>query len=93
MVDAKKELNMNQDEASENEESIWSENTFIETLSSSDVDTKMRTFHMKHNEEMNYNCKKCNIKISAHNRDWHNHLCDKCFDTMFDSENDEQSSP
>ena len=45
---------------------------------------KKRTFHMKHNEEMNYNCKQCNVKISAHNKDWHANLCDKCFDKMVD---------
>ena len=35
---------------------------------------------MKHDEEMNYNCKKCNKKISAHNKDWHDGMCDDCFD-------------
>ena len=43
---------------------------------------KERTIHMKNTEEMNYNCKQCNAKISAHNKDWHAHLCDKCFDKM-----------
>ncbi len=27
-----------------------------------DWELKKRTFHMKHNEEMNYNCKQCNVK-------------------------------
>ncbi|HLC88775.1 MAG TPA: hypothetical protein VJG49_01940 [Candidatus Nanoarchaeia archaeon] len=43
---------------------------------------KERTIHMKNTEEMNYNFKQCNVKISAHNKDWHAHLCDKCFDKM-----------
>ena len=37
---------------------------------------------MKHDEEMNFNCKKCKKKISAHNNDWHGGMCDECFDEM-----------
>ena len=65
-----------------NSETIWSNNSFIETVSPFEIKEKNRTIHMKHNEEMNYNCKKCNIIISAHNKDWHNFMCDKCFDEM-----------
>lgn len=63
------------------ENSLWSEGSFIETIDP-ESKAKMRTFHMKHNEEMNYNCKECNSKISAHNRDWHAGMCDACFDKM-----------
>ena len=38
---------------------------------------------MKHDEEMNYNCKKCNKKISAHNKDWHDGMCDDCFNKKY----------
>lgn len=38
----------------------------METLDPQDIKEKMKTFHKKHNEDMNYNCKKCNKKISAH---------------------------
>jgi len=38
---------------------------------------------MKHDEEMNYNCKKCNKKISAHNKDWHDGMCDDCFNETY----------
>ena len=58
--------------------SIWSDGSFIENLDPNDV-KKMRTFHMKHNEEMNFNCSKCKSKISSHNKDWHNSMCDACF--------------
>ena len=34
-------------------------------------------------KEMNYNCKKCNKKISSHNKDWHNGMCDDCFDETY----------
>jgi len=63
-----------------NEDDFWEEGAFIETMSSSDLKQKIRTFHMKHSEEMNYNCKKCGKKISAHNTDWHAGMCDDCFD-------------
>lgn len=66
----------------EEENSFWSKGSFIESCSNEDWELKKRTFHMKHNEEMNYNCKQCNNKISAHNKDWHAGMCDKCFDKM-----------
>ncbi len=65
------------------EPSIWSDGAFAETLGPDDMKTKMRTFHMKHDEEINFNCSTCNIKISAHNKDWHNGMCDKCFNKEF----------
>lgn len=62
---------------SENE--LWEEGAFMETLGPQDIKEKMKTFHKKHDEDMNYNCKKCNKKISAHNKDWHAGMCDECF--------------
>jgi len=64
------------------EPSIWSDGTFVETLDPDDK-IKMRTFHMKHDEEMDFNCSNCKVKISAHNKDWHNGMCDKCFNKEF----------
>jgi len=66
------------------EDEFWAESSFIESVSLEEMKLKERTIHMKHNEEMNYNCKQCNTKISAHNKDWHANLCDKCFDKMVD---------
>ncbi len=61
---------------------FWEENSFAETLSSEEAKEKMKTFHKKHDEDMNYNCRACNRKISVHNKDWHNGMCDDCFDKM-----------
>ena len=67
-------------EEKENEDdSFWAKGYFSEPISQSEMEKKMKTFHMKHDEEMNYNCKKCNKKISAHNKDWHDGMCDECF--------------
>lgn len=70
------------------EDSFWAEGSFIESVSPEEMKQKERTIHMKHNEEMNYHCKQCNAKISAHNRDWHAHRCDKCFDKMVEDNHD-----
>jgi len=64
------------------EPSFWSDGFFAQSVDPNDKD-KMRTFHMKHDEEMNFNCSKCKTKISAHNKDWHNGMCDKCFNKEF----------
>ena len=71
---------LNGEDVPEEEDSFWTDGSFAEAISDEDWKLKERTFTMKHNEEMNYNCKQCNIKISAHNKDWHAGLCDKCFD-------------
>ena len=58
---------------------FWEEGSFIESVDSNKIEEKMRTISMKHDEETNFNCKDCNKKISAHNKDWHNGMCDDCF--------------
>jgi len=70
---------MVQEEDSE-ENSLWEEGAFMETLGPYDINKRIKTFHKKHDEDINYNCRGCNKKISAHNRDWHAGLCDECFD-------------
>lgn len=62
---------------------LWSEGTFAETVSQEEAKIKDRTIHMKHDEEMNYNCKECDQKISAHNKDWHAGMCDSCFNKKY----------
>ncbi len=62
---------------------LWAKGYFVQTMSSKEMECKKRTFHMKHNEEINFNCKKCNKKISAHNKDWHDGLCDDCFNKQY----------
>jgi len=61
------------------EKNLWEDNTFFETLGPIEIKKRMKTFQKKHDEDMNYNCRKCNKKISAHNKDWHDNLCDECF--------------
>ena len=58
---------------------FWEEGYFTETLSSSELNEKMKTLHKKHDEEMNFSYRKCGKKISAHNKDWHGAMCDRCF--------------
>ena len=64
------------------EDEFWSEGTFMESVSPEEMKLKERTIHMKNTEEMNYNCKQCSAKISAHNKEWHVGMCDKCFDKI-----------
>lgn len=70
-------------EDEEGEDELWSEGYYAQTMSSADMERKMRTFHMKHDEEMNYSCKACSKKISAHNSDWHDCMCDDCFNEKY----------
>lgn len=63
-------------------DSFWSEGCFIEKVYPNDEE-RMKTFHKKHDEEMNFNCRKCNKKISAHNKDWHDGMCDECFNRQY----------
>lgn len=63
----------------ENEAGFWEKGAYAETLSSKESDERMKTFHMKHDEDMRFNCRACKAKISAHNKDWHDGMCDDCF--------------
>jgi len=65
------------------ENGLWKKGYFAETLGSEDMKEKMKTFHIKHDKKMNFNCRKCNKKISAHNKDWHNGMCDDCFNKQY----------
>ena len=64
-------------------DSIWAKGCFSETMDPKTIKEKKKTIHMEHNEDMNYDCKECGEKISAHNRDWHDHMCDKCFNSKY----------
>ena len=57
---------------------LWAEGSFIETLAQDEAKEKMKTFHKQYDKDMNFNCRECNKKISAHNKDWHNCMCDNC---------------
>ena len=67
-------------EETENEaDSFWAKGSFSETVSSEELKEKIKTLHKKSNEDMDFSCRKCNRKISAHNKDWHAGMCDDCF--------------
>src|SRR3989344_3582990 len=51
------------------EDSLWAEGGFIQSMNPNEMEEKMKTFHQKHDEDVNYSCKGCGTKISAHNRD------------------------
>ena len=73
--------------------SFWSKKTFAETVSPEEMEQKEKTMHMKHTEDMNYNCRQCSGKMSAHNRDWHAGLCDDCFhQSVDDGEDDDEEN-
>lgn len=65
------------------EDGFWSEGSFAQTMSGDEAERKMKTFHKKHGEDMNFSCKSCGKKISAHNRDWHGGMCDECFNKAY----------
>ena len=74
---------MKKDKIDNEDDELWEEGAFIETLSPAEIKEKMKTFHMKHDEDMNYNCRKCNAEISAHNKDWHDGMCDDCHNNAY----------
>lgn len=62
---------------------FWEDGVFAETISQQKAEVKMKTFHKRHDEDMNFSCKKCKKKISAHNKDWHGCMCDDCFNKTY----------
>jgi len=75
---------MKEKETAENEEeSFWAGGNFSETLSSEDLQERMKTLHKSHDDDMNFKCKKCGNAISAHKKDWHNGMCDICFNREY----------
>lgn len=62
---------------------LWAPNSFVQSMSPAEMEAKSKTIHMKHDEDVNYDCRKCNAKMSAYNRDWHDGMCDRCFDATY----------
>jgi len=75
-------VNMNEEQDDSEDDEFWSEDSFAESVSVEEMKEKEKTIHKKHDEDMNFNCRKCDKKISAHNKDWHSMMCDDCFDAM-----------
>lgn len=63
--------------------SLWAKGYFAQSMGKKEMEEKEKTIHKKHDEGMNFNCKKCNTKISAHNKDWHDGMCDDCFNNRY----------
>lgn len=76
-------------DSGEKGDSFWSDNTFVESISPEEIKQKEKTRSMKHDEDMNYGCRQCQGKMSAHNRDWHAGLCDRCFEGNIDTKEDD----
>ena len=53
---------MKKDKIDNEDDELWEEGAFIETLSPAEIKEKMKTFHMKHDEDMNYNCRICKFR-------------------------------
>ena len=75
------------------DDGMWAKGAFAETLDSREAKEKMKTFHKKHDEDMNFNCRQCNKKISAHNKDWHDGMCDDCFNNKYFPEDSPDKDP
>jgi len=71
------------EEYAEGDKSMWAKGSFVRSISSEEANRKSRTINIGHDEEMNFNCKKCGKKISAHNKDWHDEMCDECFNKTY----------
>jgi len=71
------------DPMDEDDDSFWQKGMFSQSVSKEAMERKNRTIHMSHDEEMKFNCKTCDAKISAHNNDWHDGMCDMCFDRTY----------
>ena len=72
---------------------LWARGSFIQGIKPEEIERKEKTIHMKNDEDMNYDCKECKKKISAHNRDWHDGMCDACFDSAHSPEGEEEFIP
>lgn len=63
----------------EGEESFWGDGGYIRSISSEEFKAKEKSIEQDTNEELKFNCKKCNRKIGIHNKDWHEGMCNDCF--------------
>ncbi|MBS3107131.1 helix-turn-helix domain-containing protein [Candidatus Woesearchaeota archaeon] len=75
------------------EPEFWSKGSFAQSMSPTENDEKMKTFHMRHDEDMRFTCRKCGVKISAHNQDWHDGMCDDCFFAAYFPDDKKSADP
>ncbi len=75
----------NFDENEFNEDGFWSEGSYAQSISSSDLtEEKMKYFAGDIDEKRENNCKKCKTPIGKHNLYWHEGMCDGCFFKEYD---------
>ena len=74
---------LSEEEYAEGEKSLWEKGGFVQSVSSDEINAKMSTFHKRHDEDMNFDCKECNKNISGHNKDRHDNMCDECFNKKY----------
>jgi len=67
----------------ENCNELWCPGGYIKKISPEEVEKLKKTLNKSYKEDMKFNCKKCGKKISAHNKDWHDNLCDDCFNETY----------
>lgn len=65
----------------ETEDELWSEGSFIKSISpnDSDYEEKMKHIEEKSDDKKEYVCKKCSKAIGKHNLHWHEGMCNDCF--------------
>lgn len=66
----------------EEDETIWSENSYMESMSTSDPDIEERLKYFNEASdkgEKNFKCEKCGKAIGKHNLYWHEGMCNECF--------------
>lgn len=66
----------------EEDKSIWSENSYIKSMSTGDPDIEERLKYFDEASdkgEKNFKCKKCGKAIGKHNLYWHEGMCNECF--------------
>lgn len=75
--------NLSEEELEKYSNEFWDPGDYVKSISPEEAEKMKKTIDKRHDEDMNFNCKKCNKKISAHNKDWHDCMCDDCFNKTY----------
>lgn len=65
------------------ENGFWSEGSFVESINPNELREKIKTLEEDACKDVKFKCKKCNKQISAHNKNWHDEMCDDCFNAAY----------
>lgn len=65
----------------EDEESFWSEGSYIQSIDADDpgFEEKIKYFDENNDSAKDFKCKKCEAKVGKHNLYWHEGMCNNCF--------------